>query len=268
MEISNNELIKTNYSFFIGENCNLVLSLKSVKEAVSLTFSDNIECNIKIVDFDENNNVTFFVNRSSHINVHIINDSKEKRFFIHGNVNEDSALNFYFADLAPKNTVFESNIILFGESATSKFNFCSVATKGVIKKYNIGFDHLGIKTNSLLEGYGVSLNDGEIDVKGISHIEKDSIKSIVNQKVKVILFDEESKAKASPILKIDCDDIIANHACAIGSLNEDHIFYLKSRGLSEDEARKLVTMGYLIPIENYFDENGKEIINNYIKENF
>ena len=86
--------------------------------------------------------------------------------------------------------------------------------------------------------------------------------------MKVILFDKESKAKASPTLKIDCDDIVANHACAIGSLNEDHVFYLKTRGLSEDEARRLITLGYLTPIENYFDESRKELIESYIKENF
>ena len=68
-----------------------------------------------------------------------------------------------------------------------------------------------------------------------------------------------------PILKIDCDDIEASHACSIGNLNENHIFYLMSRGISEDEARKLIVEGYLNPISSYFDEQNASEISEKIK---
>ena len=104
------------------------------------------------------------------------------------------------------------------------------------------------------------MDTSELNVNGISHIEKGANKSNANQSVKVILFDKESKAKASPTLKIDCEDIKASHGCAIGSLNEEHLYYLLSRGLSEIEARKLITYGYLLPISLNYDEEIRKII--------
>lgn len=75
-----------------------------------------------------------------------------------------------------------------------------------------------------MEGYSVNTDISKLKVEGISHIEKGAIKSKASQKIKAILFDQTSSALANPILKIDCDDIEASHACAIGSLNDDHLF--------------------------------------------
>ena len=112
------------------------------------------------------------------------------------------------------------------------------------------------------------MDDSFIKINGVSHIKENAIKSEAHQKVKCLLFDEKSRAIANPILKIDCDDIIASHACAIGSLNNDHIFYLLSRGLSLEEARRLIIMGYLLPIKDYFDEEDKNKIVNYVEGDF
>ena len=65
----------------------------------------------------------------------------------------------------------------------------------------------------------------------------------------------------SPILKIDENDIEASHAAVVGKINDEHIFYLTSRGLSEEEAKRLITLGYLKPIMTGFadDEMKNEI---------
>ncbi len=250
------------------DSASLEVSLKGVNEPVTFSACSNVKLDVFILDHDIKNHIIFHVNDGAHVNLYLISDKEEGSFDILGDVKNNGVFNVYLADLSNVNSSINSNVILLGDNASSEFKFSSIAGQNIKKFYNIGFNHLGLKTNSNFEGYGVALKNGEIDAKGISHIEKNSIKSYANQMVKIILFDKESKAKASPTLKIDCDDIIANHACAIGSLNEDHIFYLKSRGLSEEEARRLITLGYLIPIENYFDKDGKETIESYIKENF
>ncbi len=250
------------------DSAKLEVSLKGVKEPITFSVFSNVKIDVVILEHDTKNHINFHVNDGASVNLYLISDKEESEFNILGDVKNNGVFNVYLADLSNVNTSVNSNVILLGDNSSSEFKFSSIAGQNIKKLYNIGFNHLGVKTSSNFEGYGVALKNGEIDAKGISHIEKNSIKSYANQMVKVILFDKESKAKASPTLKIDCDDIVANHACAIGSLNEDHIFYLKSRGLSEEEARRLITLGYLIPIENYFDEKGKETIESYIKENF
>jgi len=268
MEINSQEIKKSQYNLYFDKSASINLSLKELDDELLLVVTNNVCLDINIIDMCMDASLVFFVNNSSTVNVHFVNDFGNKNITIKANVNDFASFNFYLADLSKANLNIESNVILLGEKAKGSFRFCSVADKGTLKKYNIGFDQIGVGTDTLFEGYGVSLKDGEIDAKGITHIEQNCTKATADQRVKIILFDKESKGKASPILKIDCDDIIANHSCAIGSLNEDHIFYLKTRGLDEEEARKLVTMGYLIPIQSFFDDSNKEKINSYIKEIF
>ena len=54
----------------------------------------------------------------------------------------------------------------------------------------------------------------------------------------------------------------------IGSLNDDYLFYLLSRGIALEDAKKLITYGYLNPIVNYFDDEDKEELENLIKKEF
>ena len=53
-----------------------------------------------------------------------------------------------------------------------------------------------------------------------------------------MVFDNECVAIAKPILKIDENDIEANHAAVVGKINDEHLFYLTSRGISETEAKE------------------------------
>jgi len=268
MEVSNiKNTIEQFITFEISSNSEFSLKEFSQNETI-FTILPNIKVDLTLKDINENNNLTFFVNRDSELNLKIVNSKGNRSFSLRGDVKENGSVNVYFADLSDSKVTLESNVILSGDNSKGSFKFCSVAAKNNVKKYDICFNQIGLKSSSLLEGYGVSLKNGVIDAKGVTHIEKGSVKSEANQVIKVILFDKESKAKASPTLKIDCDDIIANHACAIGSLNEDHIYYLQTRGISEQEARRLITMGYLLPIEDYFNEAEKEMINQEIEEIF
>jgi len=268
MELNKLTLSKDNYAVIIDKFTNVDLSLKDISNEVSFCVLDSQELDLNIRDFSNDNRLTFYANKSSKVNVRIINDNVDKKIVIKGDIKDNAVINFYFADFSSKNLDLVSNVILEGENSKGSFRFSSVANDQITKKYNVGFDQIGSKSNSEFIGYGVSLKTGEINAKGITHIEKNVIKAVADQKIKVILFDKESKAKASPTLRIDSNDIIANHACAIGSLNEDHIFYLRTRGLDEAEARRLITIGYLIPLEEYFDKNDREKIDSYIKENF
>ena len=71
--------------------------------------------------------------------------------------------------------------------------------------------------------------------------------------------------KAQPNLFIDEYDVTASHSAAIGSLNQEDMFYLMSRGISESEASKMMTMSYIQPLLDCIkDEQIKEQITNSI----
>ena len=75
--------------------------------------------------------------------------------------------------------------------------------------------------------------------------------------------------KKAPVVgddSIDENDVIASHGAVVGQLNSDHMFYLMSRGLSKEEARKIIILGYLNPISVYFSKENQEKISNIIME--
>ena len=119
-----------------------------------------------------------------------------------------------------------------------------------------------------MDNYGVTRDDGKLTFSGVCHILKGSSGSKAHQNAKVMVFDSLSNGVAKPILKIDENDIEASHAAIVGKINDEHIFYLTSRGLSEEEAKRIITLGYLKPIlKGFDDEDVKESIEKMIEGN-
>ena len=80
-----------------------------------------------------------------------------------------------------------------------------------------------------------------------------------------ILLDETSEFNAKPELEIYADDVKCSHGSASGSLNEDSIFYLMSRGLSYQQSKELLINGFLLDvIEKITDSEIRNLIKNII----
>jgi Fe-S cluster assembly protein SufD len=120
----------------------------------------------------------------------------------------------------------------------------------------------------LVDGnYGVARNSSRLIFSGANEIVRGAKFSKTKQNAKIIVFDQWAIAKADPRLNIDENEVEASHAAVVGKLSDDHLFYLMSRGLNLNEAKKLITYGYLLPITNYFhDEEAKERIAKIIEE--
>ena len=101
---------------------------------------------------------------------------------------------------------------------------------------------------------------------GVSYIKNGAKSSKTRQNAKIMVFDDLSKAIAKPILRIDDNEIEASHGASVGKINDEHLFYLTSRGLTEEVAKELITLGYLKPILNGFEEDEiKEEISSLIE---
>ncbi|MNT88930.1 FeS cluster assembly protein SufD [compost metagenome] len=58
----------------------------------------------------------------------------------------------------------------------------------------------------------------------------------------------KARGDANPILLIDEDDVTAGHAASVGQVNAEQIYYLMSRGISRDQAERLIIYGFLAPV--------------------
>ena len=85
---------------------------------------------------------------------------------------------------------------------------------------------------------------------------------------KCILLDKNTEFNAKPELEIYADDVKCSHGSASGSLNENSIFYLRSRGLNYKQAKKLLISGFFLDvIEKITDEEIKNFVKNTMELN-
>lgn len=58
----------------------------------------------------------------------------------------------------------------------------------------------------------------------------------------------KARGDANPILLIDEDDVTAGHAASVGQVNPEQVYYLMSRGISKQDAERLIIYGFLAPV--------------------
>ena len=112
---------------------------------------------------------------------------------------------------------------------------------------------------SVLEDSSTAVYQGKIFVNS------EAQKTDGYQLSKAILLNKESEFNAKPELEIYADDVKCSHGSASGSLNEDSIFYLMSRGLNYQQSRELLINGFLLDVvEKITDSEIKNLIKNLI----
>ena len=227
-----NNFNSDSFSFVVNANENISIIFLNINKDFKLEF-----------DIKENANVKLSFLQIAPINAKF-----------RGNVAKNSNLVCYYADFVDGNISLDSRIDLDGEDSSCLWNLASLAKNEEKKDFYVSVYHNSKKTKCHINNYGVTRDKSHLLFSGICKIENGSHESSAHQNSKIMVFDEESDAIAKPILKIDDNDIEASHAAVVGKISDEHMFYLTSRGLSEVEARELITYGYLKPILNGFDD--------------
>ena len=102
-------------------------------------------------------------------------------------------------------------------------------------------------------------------------IQKNSSKTVAYQKNDNLMLSEKSTIYSNPQLEIYNDNVQCSHSSTTGQIDDDAIFYMKTRGLNEKESKKLLLNGFfndslkkikLLYPENYFTKK----INSYLKD--
>lgn len=169
------------------------------------------------------------------------------------NLGKNSTFEMNFADFGHWSGLLKIVVNLEGEDGVFRFRCASYSSVNEKKRISVDVNHNNVRGDSLVSCYGIGCDKSEIHFEGSSSIKKGSIGTKTRQEAKAILFDELSQGYCSPVLKIDENDVAASHAASVGRVNDDHLFYLLSRGLDATQARKLITLGYLKPIVAHFE---------------
>ena len=111
----------------------------------------------------------------------------------------------------------------------------------------------------IVAGKGTSVFNGKVYVK------QDAQRTRAYQSNANILLGDDAKVYTKPELEIYADDVKCSHGCTIGRLDEKGLFYLRSRGVSEAEARKLMAHAFITEVvERVQNEDWKEVLTELI----
>ncbi len=173
--------------------------------------------------------------------------------FLRIHAEKNSHVGVYVSDFSKVNNHFGLEIEL-EEGATAEVRIAVLCHGEAKKLYTPNVRHLAPHSESFVSCYGIAADDSDLSFKGLSSVDNGAKKSNTRQEAKIILFDKNAKGAASPALVINENDIKAGHGASIGRLNDEHLFYLESRGLGERDAKRLITLGYLKPIVNFYSD--------------
>ena len=155
--------------------------------------------------------------------------------------------------LAPADTGYLRNSIFLDvekttEGAEAKIYEFSSSSKdnSVIGKFMMV--HNAKNTTAHGKFVYLSKDNSNITKDIISKINKGMDNSVSSEDIRGLILGEKSNINAKPILIIDCDDVHASHGCAIGTVDDNEVYYLMSRGLTKDEAMKIISKSLITPL--------------------
>ncbi len=157
------------------------------------------------------------------------------------------------------------NCNLNGEFSSAFINGIFSLKENKQHEIRTSINHLVENTKSYQLIKGVLGKNVKAVYQGRIFVDSKAQKTDGYQLSKAILLDETSEFNAKPELEIYADDVKCSHGSASGSLNENSIFYLMSRGLNYKQSKELLINGFLLDvIEKITDNQIKDLIKNMI----
>jgi Fe-S cluster assembly protein SufD len=163
---------------------------------------------------------------------------------------KSAELNYFHLNLGGKIVRVNPNIYLDGEHSTGRAYGASLVNPGEFLENRVFIHHHGKKATSDVLFKNVLLGDGSRSVwVGDVLIGPGASGTNSYEANRNLLLSDKARADSIPNLEIETGDIEgAGHASATGRLDDEQLFYLQSRGIGEIEARRLVSLGFLVEI--------------------
>ncbi|MGG0921509.1 Fe-S cluster assembly protein SufD [Leuconostoc suionicum] len=160
-------------------------------------------------------------------------------------VRDHATVDWQNAEFNDGNVIIRLASQLNGEGSTSHTNVIGLTTKKQTQGLVTTILNRGRHSLGHIFQRGVILNRSTLVFNGIGKIIKGAKGSDAQQESRVLMLSRRARGDANPLLLIDENDVTAGHAASVGRVDENQMYYLMSRGISEQVARKLVIRGFM-----------------------
>ena len=271
-------LVKENYSFnkplIVYHTSNNKIKSKNIN--LRLEFELEKNSSLKLVDFfkdtSEKNFINIFYNFDLKKNAILKNYKIDKiqnnniKYSLNNiNQDENSVSETFILSAGSDFLKNEINCNLIGKYSSAFVNGIFSLTDNQHHEIRTTINHLTENTKSYQLIKSVLGKDSKAVYQGKILVNSIAQKTDGYQMSKALLLNETSEFNAKPELEIYADDVKCSHGSASGSLDENSIFYLMSRGLSHKQSKELLINGFVLEvIEKITDNEIKNLVKNMI----
>ena len=163
-------------------------------------------------------------------------------------VHEGGRMEWIDGNIGSKVTMKYPACYLLGERASGETLSVAFAGPGQHQDAGAKMVHAAPHTTSNIVSKSVARGGGRTSYRGLIQVQEGAVGSKSNVKCDALLVDAISRSDTYPYVDVREDDVSMGHEATVSKVGEDQLFYLMSRGMTEDEAMAMVVRGFVEPI--------------------
>jgi Fe-S cluster assembly protein SufB len=158
-----------------------------------------------------------------------------------------STVEWIDGNLGSKLTMKFPCVYLVGEGARGEI--LSVAFSGAGQHQDAGAKivHAAPNTTSVVTSKSISKDGGRSSYRGLIKVHRGATGSKSNVRCDALLLDDKSRSDTYPTMEVDEEDVTMGHEASVSKIGEEQLFYLQSRGLTEQESVMMIVNGFFEP---------------------
>ncbi|MGH3140145.1 MAG: SufD family Fe-S cluster assembly protein, partial [Gaiellales bacterium] len=160
----------------------------------------------------------------------------------------DATMEWVDANLGSKLTMKYPSVYLMEPGAHAEILSIAFAGKGQHQDAGGKAIHGASNTTSSIVSKSISKDGGRAGYRGLIKVAKGAKNCKSTVRCDALLLDEESRSDTYPYMEIEEDKVTIGHEATVSKIGDEQLFYLMSRGLSEEEASAMIVSGFIEPI--------------------
>ena len=203
---------------------------------------------------------------NSNLNITLLSDHKKTQNFVNieANLGKNACCTLNIVDFCDNLTVLRQSTNLVGPDANFDVNMLYLGTKKATFDINIISNVFGKNCKTNITSTGALFDTAQKNFKGTIDFKQGSAKSFGAENELCLLFSNQAKSKALPMLLCGEEDVDGSHSSATSKIDEKQLFYLMSRGLSKLDSMKLFLKAKFNNILSKTDKDIQKYVNNQI----
>ncbi|MET0741233.1 MAG: Fe-S cluster assembly protein SufB [Candidatus Nanopelagicales bacterium] len=161
---------------------------------------------------------------------------------------EGATMEWIDGNLGSKVTMKYPSVYLMGERAKGETLSVAFAGEGQHQDAGSKMVHCAPNTSSTIVSKSVARGGGRTSYRGLVQVQEGAYGSKSNVRCDALLVDSISRSDTYPYNDIREDDVQLGHEATVSKVSDDQLFYLMSRGMSEEEAMAMIVRGFIEPI--------------------